>query len=156
MVFKMFKNFIILFLLVTIAACNMNKQQWGTVVGGGTGAAIGSQFGGGTGKLVGIGLGAIGGALIGNQIGQYMDDQDKQKMSSTSYNALENNRSGQTAQWNNPDSGNSGTITPVKTYEKNGNYCREYTQTVTIGNKTHEAYGTACRQADGTWKIMSN
>ncbi|MEQ9115604.1 MAG: RT0821/Lpp0805 family surface protein [Rickettsiales bacterium] len=144
----------IIFVLLFASSCNGNKQQFGTVVGGATGALIGSSFGKGTGRLVGVGLGAIAGGLIGNQIGQYMDDQDKMKMKQASYTALENSKSGQTTEWNNPDSGHSGTITPVKTYEESGRYCREYTQTVNIGGKTHEAYGTACRQDDGSWEII--
>lgn len=150
----MYKKVIIISFLISILSACENKQQMGTLIGGATGAALGSQFGKGSGQLVGVGIGAIAGGLIGNQIGQYMDEQDKAKMNQASYNALENSRSGYTTEWRNPDSGNSGTITPVKTYEKSGRYCREYTQTVTIGNKTHEAYGTACRQADGSWEIV--
>ncbi len=36
-----------------------------------------------------------------------------------------------------------------------GDYCREYTRTVTIGNRREEAYGTACLQPDGQWRIVS-
>ena len=32
-------------------------------------------------------------------------------------------------------------------------YCREYTQTVAIGGVTQQGHGTACLQADGSWKI---
>lgn len=31
-------------------------------------------------------------------------------------------------------------------------YCREYTETVVIGGRTHSAYGTACQQPDGSWQ----
>lgn len=34
-------------------------------------------------------------------------------------------------------------------------YCREFTQTFSIGNKTEKGYGTACLQPDGSWKIVS-
>jgi surface antigen len=34
-------------------------------------------------------------------------------------------------------------------------YCREYTRSVTIGNRAQDAYGTACQQPDGSWKIVS-
>ncbi len=153
----MYKKVIIIsFLLSLISSCDMNKQQMGTLIGGATGAAIGSRFGKGSGQLVGVGLGAVAGGLLGNQIGSYMDEQDKARYQRASQHALEDTKSGQTVAWKNPDSGNHGTITPVKTYENNGRYCREYTQTVTIGNKTHEAYGKACRQPDGSWQIINN
>lgn len=31
-------------------------------------------------------------------------------------------------------------------------YCREYTENITINGAPHTAYGTACRQPDGAWK----
>jgi hypothetical protein len=37
---------------------------------------------------------------------------------------------------------------------KAGDYCREYTRTVYIGNRTQEAYGNACLQPDGSWMIV--
>lgn len=33
--------------------------------------------------------------------------------------------------------------------------CREFQQTVTIGGRPQQAWGTTCQQADGTWKIAS-
>jgi hypothetical protein len=33
--------------------------------------------------------------------------------------------------------------------------CREFRQTITIGGEAKEAWGTTCRQADGTWKVSS-
>ncbi len=33
-------------------------------------------------------------------------------------------------------------------------YCREYTRTVTIGNRLQDAYGTACQQRNGDWIIV--
>jgi surface antigen len=63
---------------------------------------------------------------------------------------------GQTITWNNPDSGNHGTVTPTRDgTAANGQYCREYQQTVVIDGKSQSAYGTACRQPDGSWKIVS-
>ncbi|HCR85249.1 MAG TPA: hypothetical protein DIV86_01075 [Alphaproteobacteria bacterium] len=34
-------------------------------------------------------------------------------------------------------------------------YCREYTKDVYIGGRTQQAFGTACRLPDGTWRIKS-
>ena len=48
------------------------------------------------------------------------------------------------------------TVTPTRTYkDDSGTYCREYQTTVTVGGEEQKAYGTACRQPDGQWKIMS-
>lgn len=35
-----------------------------------------------------------------------------------------------------------------------GRQCREFYQTVTIGDTTKQAYGTACRRADGSWRVV--
>jgi surface antigen len=32
--------------------------------------------------------------------------------------------------------------------------CREFQQDVTIAGERVKAFGTACRQPDGTWKIV--
>jgi surface antigen len=34
--------------------------------------------------------------------------------------------------------------------------CREFTGTVTIGGQPQQAYGNACQQPDGTWRITQN
>lgn len=34
-------------------------------------------------------------------------------------------------------------------------YCREYQRNVTVGNHVEQSYGTACRQPDGAWKVVS-
>ena len=35
-----------------------------------------------------------------------------------------------------------------------GLVCREYQQSITVGGKTEEAWGQACLQEDGSWKIV--
>lgn len=36
-----------------------------------------------------------------------------------------------------------------------GRQCREFQQTVTVGGRTEQAYGTACLQPDGSWEIVN-
>lgn len=142
-------------LAVTGCSGQGNKELGGTIVGGAGGGLLGSQFGGGTGKLVATALGAVAGAWLGNEVGKSLDNADRAAMRRTSQNTLETAKAGTTSSWSNPDSGNSGTITPTKTYQApSGEFCREYQQTVTVGGKTEQAYGTACRQPDGSWKIV--
>lgn len=40
-------------------------------------------------------------------------------------------------------------------YNGDEEYCREYTQTFSIGGERETGYGTACLQPDGSWKIVS-
>ncbi|GAA5251964.1 RT0821/Lpp0805 family surface protein [Candidatus Rickettsia kedanie] len=143
-----------------LQACNgpggMNKQGTGTLLGGAGGALLGSQFGKGKGQLVGVGVGALLGAVLGGQIGAGMDEQDRRLAELTSQRALEAAPSGSNVEWRNPDNGNYGYVTPNKTYRNsNGQYCREYTQTVVIGGKQQKTYGNACRQPDGQWQVVN-
>jgi surface antigen len=63
---------------------------------------------------------------------------------------------GQTVQWANPQTGNSGTITPIRQgLSTIGSVCRQYHQIVNISGQVEEAYGTACRQPDGDWVVVN-
>jgi surface antigen len=150
---KLFSIFILFTLLLGCANDPNRKQNMGTILGGATGALLGSAIGGGDGKILAIAVGAVGGAIIGNQIGKSMDETDKLKLEINAQKSLESTPSGKTTTWRNPDTGNYGTFTPQKTYETSNGYCREFTQQVTVAGKTQNAYGTACRQPDGSWKI---
>lgn len=68
--------------------------------------------------------------------------------------ALENNRIGQTTAWEDPD-GSNHTLTPIRTYNDDSRPCRDFRQTVEIDGKTEILTGKACRQNDGSWKLIS-
>ena len=46
-------------------------------------------------------------------------------------------------------------VTTKEGINDSGRTCREYQQQVTVGGKAEQAYGTACLQEDGAWKIVS-
>lgn len=131
------------------------KQTGGTLIGAGLGALAGSQIGGGSGQLAAVAIGALGGAFLGSEVGKSLDRADRNYMANNSQTALERTPSGQTTSWRNPDSGNSGTFTPTRTYQEQGRDCRDYEQTIIVGGKSETARGRACRNADGTWQVMS-
>lgn len=129
------------------------KAMLGGVLGAGAGAGIAAAAGASPTLIV---ASALGGALIGGYVGHRLDDRDKQLAAEAATRAFEQNRTGQASAWNNPKTGNSGSITPTKTYQlANGQYCRAYKQTITVGGEPQQSSGTACRQADGTWVIQS-
>lgn len=143
---------------LVLAGCSGQgqKQTGGTLVGAAAGGLLGAQFGSGAGKLAATAVGALAGAWLGNEVGASLDNADKAAMKQSSQYALEATKTGHTSNWSNPDSGNSGSVTPTRTYRTAaGQDCREYQQTITVGGKTQEAYGTACRQPDGTWKVSN-
>ena len=133
---------------------NASKQGSGALIGAAGGALLGSQFGKGKGKLIAVGLGTFLGAAIGAVIGRSMDEVDRLKMQQTASMAFEKAPDHQSVAWQNPNNGHRGSTVPTKTFYTNvGTPCREFETTVIIGGKRESAYGTACRQSDGSWKI---
>jgi surface antigen len=131
----------------------VNKQDAGTVLGAVGGGFLGNQIGGGSGRAVATVGGVLLGGLLGNQVGKSLDNADLAAYNQASQRAMENGQPGQALPWHSQNA--SGTVTPSNYYQSsNGQYCREYTQTITVGGSTKQGYGTACRQSDGTWKIV--
>lgn len=145
---------------LALGACSSDagqKQTGGAVLGGVGGALLGSQIGGGTGQLIAVAVGTLAGAMIGSEVGKSLDKADQAAMARAEDRA-HSAPVGETVRWNNPDSGHSGTVTPVRDgySEKTGAYCREYQTTVTVGGEQQKAYGTACQQPDGSWKVVDS
>lgn len=148
---KFLAMLLIAILAVSLGACQ-TKQQGGAVVGGVLGGVMGSNVGGGSGRTAAIIAGTILGAYLGSEMGRYMDENDTRKAES----ALEYNRDHQASTWRNPNTGADVSATPTRTYRTDsGENCREYQTTVTVGGKREKAYGTACRQSDGSWKVVN-
>jgi surface antigen len=94
--------------------------------------------------------------LWGQEYGSVLDAAEQQAMSETFQYVLENNRTNEASAWVNPDTERSGSVVPVRTYQNSaGQYCREFITTITIGGAEEPAYGTACRQPDGSWLIVA-
>lgn len=145
-------------LAVLVGGCAQSgygtKQTVGGLGGAALGGLLGSQFGSGTGQLAFTALGAVGGALLGSEIGRSLDDNDRRQASYATQQA-QSAPVGQTIAWSNPNSGNHGTVTPLREgTAANGSYCREFQQSVTVGGRSETAYGVACRQPDGTWEVV--
>ncbi len=138
---------------------SMDKQAGGGILGGSAGGLLGSRVGKGRGRQVATIAGAVLGSLVGSSIGKQLDERDRLLMGRRTQTTLARGKSGVAGTWVNPDSGNRGTITPKRTYQvRRGtttSYCREFQQTITVGGKTERAYGRACRQPDGSWKIVN-
>ena len=146
---------------VALVATGCQSQGWGQKQGAGTaigavgGGVIGNQFGKGTGNVIATAAGAVIGAWLGNEVGASLDNADRAALGNAQVSAYSAPIGNQIA-WNNPNSGNSGVVVPVRDgYDQRGAYCREFQQKVTVGGKTQEAYGTACQQPNGDWKIIN-
>lgn len=132
------------------------RQTVGGLTGAALGGLLGAQFGSGRGQLVTTGVGVLIGGLLGSEIGRSMDEVDRMQANRAVVQA-QSAPIGQQIAWNNPSSGNYGTITPTRDGNSaSGQYCREFQQTITVGGRTEQAYGIACRQPDGNWRIVQS
>ncbi|MGQ9369029.1 RT0821/Lpp0805 family surface protein [Azospirillum sp. ST 5-10] len=130
------------------------KETAGAVGGAVVGGLAGSRFGGGTGQLVATGIGTLIGAVLGSEAGRSLDRADRLYHREAAEQAHWN-RIGERSAWQNPESGHSGWVSPIRQgYDRDGRYCREYQQTVVVGGRMETAYGTACLDADGSWRIV--
>lgn len=146
-----------LLFIVGLTACESTnvgiKEGIGLLGGAAAGAAAGSQVGDGTGQLVAVAVGTLTGAFLGREIGASLDRADQ------AYHAQALRQAsaapvGDAISWNNPDSGNAGSVRTVRDgTSSTGAYCREFQQTIVVAGQVQESYGTACRQRDGTWRI---
>jgi len=146
---------ILLLVVVAATGCASLQDNPKAAIGGFGGAALGGLIaaaaGGGGAAIAGA---VLGGALLGGLAGNMLDQRDKRIAAETQQRALETAPTGKLVAWTNPDTGHTGTVTPTRTYQSRNGYCREFQNTVTIDGKKGNAYGTACRQPDGTWKVQ--
>ena len=142
--------------LLTGCAGTYNKATTGAALGALTGSALAYGLGKDSSKKnLWLIAGDASGGLIGNNIGAKLDERDRLLLGQTFQNTMETAPTNQVGGWSNPDSGNSGTVTPTQTMmSANNQPCREFNTTVNIGGELSQAYGTACRQSDGSWKIQ--
>lgn len=132
------------------------KQTVGAAGGAVLGGILGSKIGDGNGQLWATGIGVLIGGLVGSEVGRSLDKAD------IAYANRANTKAhsapiGETISWNNPESGNSGTVTPTREGQaaETGRYCREYQQTIFVGGREETGFGIACEQPNGDWQIVS-
>jgi surface antigen len=133
----------------------------GTVVGGVAGGVIGNQFGSGGGRAAATVGGAILGAIVGNAIARdaCRDDRaDAYYYDRTYYDAFDRPEYGRRYEWRNPHNGHYGYVTPMREYRDSRRYgdrCEEFRHVVYVDrDRSEEETGVACRQSDGTWRIV--
>ncbi|EWY42156.1 membrane protein [Skermanella stibiiresistens SB22] len=131
------------------------KQGVGTLGGAAAGGLAGAQFGKGKGQLAMTAGGVLLGALLGGEVGKSLDRADQSYATQAADRAY-TAPIGEPISWSNPESGNSGIVTPIREGRNNqtGQYCREFNQTIYVGGRAEQATGRACQQQDGTWQIV--
>ena len=147
-------------LTAATGCASMSQQETaGTVLGGVAGAVVGNQFGKGDGRTAATALGAVIGATVGRNIGQALDKTSQARAGAATERALETADIGEAITWenrNNAEGPAHGTATVVRQgSDSEGRTCREFQQTVVIGGREEQSYGTACRDENGDWKVAT-
>jgi surface antigen len=127
----------------------VSSEVVGGVIGGAVGGVAGAQVGKGRGKTAATIGGAIIGVLVGASIGRSMDDVDQNCVG----RILEHAPDRRQVRWAG-ERGDEYAVVPLRTFQTEGMYCREYQTAATVGGQMQHVYGTACRQPDGAWKIV--
>ncbi len=125
----------------------------GGVAGGALGGVIGSRVGNGdtASTVIGAVAGTVLGAIIGDQIARRMDESD---MFCTG-RALDFAPDRRSVHWLNPDNQVDYIVTPLRTFNDNGERCREFSTRMTYGQQRDSVNNIACRQPDGSWLIRN-
>ena len=131
---------------------NCNRELLGSLLGAAAGGLAGSQIGDGRGQLAAVAGGTLLGFLMGGTIGRNMDEVDQNCVGQV----LEHAEDGQQIAWDNPQTGAQYQVVPTRTVQgSDGRYCREYTATSVVSGRDQQTYGRACRQPDGSWKLVN-
>jgi surface antigen len=135
--------------------CNARLFE-GQVIGGLIGAAaggyVGSTIGKGKGKLAATAIGTLVGAVIGQSVGEQLARAEDICFSQT----FEHVPDREMITWNDAERDTRYEVVPRNTVKTAaGEYCREHTARATVGGKPVETNGTACRQPDGSWKLIN-
>ncbi len=139
---------VLVVLIGALGAC-ATRTGTGAIAGAGAGALVGGLIGEGEGAAIG----GLLGAALGAGVGHALDVRDQQR----AMQVLETAPTHHTEQWVNPDSGARYEMTPTRTYQSGmGQPCREFSFESYVGGRPQETWGTACRQADGSWRITDS
>lgn len=92
------------------------------------------------------------GALVGARVGQSMDQVDQACVA----RILEFAPDRAPVRWYGAPKleygGPAFAVTPLRTFERDRQFCRDYQALATVGGQDEQIYGTACRMTDGVWR----
>ena len=134
----------------------------GTGLGALVGGIIGNQFGHKSGKTAATIGGVVLGGIAGNAIAKDAckdKHHDAYYYNNSYYDAFNDPDDGDEYEWRNPYTNNYGYVSAGEYYDDGyqgyDGPCREFEQRVYIDGRPETATGVACRQPNGTWRIVS-
>jgi|SRR5690349_3753893 len=94
--------------------------------------------------------------LFGSRLGEALYKGDDTKIiMQVGADMLRNAADGESRPWSNPQSGHSGTITIIRSYQRSGMRCREAQVNSSLEERSITYVLPVCQIADGTWKIAA-
>jgi surface antigen len=97
-------------------------------------------------------ISALQGGIV-SRTGVKLSNSETQRALEAEYRALEAAPGGQPVTWAGGDV--RGEVIAAAPYQVGKQNCRQFTHKVVNGNRTLEARGAACRNANGTWTPLS-
>lgn len=133
-----------------------DKIAIGVISGFVLGGVLGYQMlGSGSSRMLLAAASAAGGAYGGKLLAERLTQYDKTAMHDTAYNTLTSGATGETATWQNADTGTHGSITPTRTYlDTQGRICREYDAQISVDGQVVQGRETACKAEAGHWVVF--
>lgn len=100
-------------------------------------------------------LESLSGGIVGQFTALSLNKNALQQALAAEYNALERIDPDQTLTWTDASNSISGQVVPLQPYRVGQQNCRAYTHTVTQSGETYSGRGTACRNQDGSWDLLT-
>lgn len=125
------------------------KKVTGVEAGAALGSALGAKMG--SGNALATVAGTIAGAMLGSKADASLTtsaDEDCFRQ------VLERAPDQEQVAWDNDSSSTHYELTPVRSYRRPGQTCRELVTAIERNGAVREVYQTACRHSDGRWQLM--
>lgn len=113
----------------------------------------GSLFGRSAESSSSVYIASLQGGIV-KRTGVTLSANDRERALEAEYRALEASPGGQPVTWQGGN-GLSGEVVANAPYQVGAQNCRQYSHKLTVGGKTVEARGAACRNDKGTWTPLT-
>ena len=101
-------------------------------------------------------LAALDGGLVGRSDMSRLSRNDRIAALQSEYRALEYTAPGDLVTWQGRSDGLAGQVVASQPYRVGSQDCRQYSHTISSsGSAPAVVRGTACRNADGSWSLLS-
>lgn len=140
---KFFRTSVVCMLVgATLASCQSGSVGQNAAIGAGVGAMIGGLGCAAAGGKAGACLAIAGaGAIIGGGIGAQIDARDRQRREAALRQARSSSKR---VSWRNPQTGNRGTITPLRAVVQNERKCQVIRESYVKNGEPITAESTVC------------